>query len=418
MTVSQRIRDAMAGGSWIRRMFEEGIALKQQYGEENVFDLTLGNPVVEPPVAFKEELRRWVHASEPGMHRYMPNAGYPETRTAVASALSHETGLDIESDHVLMTVGAAGGLNVVLKTVLNPGDEVIVWAPYFVEYLFYIDNHGGVSRIVETDEGFAPSLEALEENLTRRTRAVIVNSPNNPTGVLYPADLLTKMGEVLSRKEGEFGSRIYLISDEPYRKIIYDGLTYPFVFHHYPRSIVVSSHSKDLAVPGERIGYVAIGPQVEDAEGVMDGLVFCNRTLGFVNAPALMQHVVTGLQEATVDVADYQRKRDFLHTALTDMGYSVVRPQGAFYMFPRSPVPDEMDFIGELRKHNVLAVPGRGFGRSGHVRISYCVEDRTIEGSLEGFREVARHYGLPNRSTATRPARRSPSAGRNQAAGR
>jgi aspartate aminotransferase len=410
VAVSERIRNAMAGGSWIRRMFEEGIALKQQYGEENVFDLTLGNPVVEPPVAFKEELRRWVDASGPGMHRYMPNAGYPETRTAVAQALSAETGLAIGAEHVLMTVGAAGGLNVVLKTILNPGDEVIVWAPYFVEYLFYIDNHGGVSRIAETDEGFLPGIDALEENLTRRTRAVIINSPNNPTGVLYPADLLASIGEVLSKKEGELGSQIYLISDEPYRKLIYDGLTYPFVFHHYPRSIVVSSHSKDLAVPGERIGYVAISPQVDNGEELMDGLVFCNRTLGFVNAPALMQHVVAGLQKATVDVADYQRKRDFLHAALTEMGYSVVRPQGAFYMFPKSPVPDEMDFLSELRKHNVLAVPGKGFGRSGYVRISYCVEDRTIEGSLRGFREVARHYGLPNWNTATGPAKHSPSA--------
>ena len=203
------------------------------------------------------------------------------------------------------------------------------------------------------------------------------------------------------------GSQIYLISDEPYRKLIYDGLTYPFVFHYYPRSIVVSSHSKDLAVPGERIGYIAISPQIEDAHELMDGLVFCNRTLGFVNAPALMQHVVAGLQEATVDVADYQRKRDFLHAALTDMGYSVVRPQGAFYMFPMSPVPDEMAFLNELRKHNVLAVPGRGVGRSGYGRISYCVEDRTIEGALRGFREVARHYGLPNRNTVSNPATHS-----------
>ena len=410
MAISERIRDAMAGGSWIRRMFEEGIALKQQYGEENVFDLTLGNPVVEPPTAFKEELRRWVEVSAPGMHRYMPNAGYPETRAAVARALSTETGLTVGAEQILMTVGAAGALNVVLKAILNPGDEVIVWAPYFVEYLFYVDNHGGIARIAETDEGFLPTVAALEENLTRRTRAVIVNSPNNPTGVLYPAELLARIGEALSRKEVEWDSRIYLISDEPYRKLIYDGLTYPFVFHHYPRSIVVSSHSKDLAVPGERIGYIAISPQLDDGAEVMDGLVFCNRTLGFVNAPALMQHVVAGLQEATVDVADYQRKRDFLHAALTEMGYSVVRPQGAFYMFPRSPVPDEMDFVGELRKHNVLAVPGRGFGRSGYVRISYCVEDRTLEGSLRGFREAARHYGLSNQSGETGQGNRSPSA--------
>ncbi len=394
MTVSRKTREAMQRGSWIRRMFEEGIVLKQQYGEDNVFDLTLGNPVVEPPTAFKEELKKWADAPVPGMHRYMPNAGYPETRAAVAQALSEETGLALSAEHMLMTVGAAGGLNVVLKTILNPGDEVIVWAPYFVEYLFYIDNQGGFSSIAETDDSFLPTPSALEEALSPRTRAVIINSPNNPTGVLYPSGLLAEMGKLLTKQEAKFGSQIYLVSDEPYRKLIYDGLSYPFIFHYYPRSIVVSSHSKDLAIPGERIGYIAISPQLENGEEVMDGLVFCNRTLGYVNAPALMQHVVTSLQKATVDVADYQRKRDYLHSALTDMGYSVVMPQGAFYMFPKSPVLDEMDFLAELRKQNILAVPGKGFGRSGYIRISYCIEDKTIEGSLPGFREVARHYGL------------------------
>jgi len=282
----------------------------------------------------------------------------------------------------------------VLKTILNPGDEVIVWAPYFVEYLFYIDNQGGLSSIAETNDSFLPTISALEEALSPRTRAVLINSPNNPTGVLYPGKLLAEMGKLLTKQEAKFGSQIYLVSDEPYRKLIYDGLTYPFIFNYYPRSIVVSSHSKDLAIPGERIGYIAISPQVENSEEVMDGLIFCNRTLGFVNAPALMQHVVTSLQKATVDIADYQRKRDYLHGALTDMGYSVVLPQGAFYMFPKSPVPDEMDFLAELRKHNILAVPGKGFGRSGYIRISYCIEDKTIEGSLTGFREVAHHYGL------------------------
>ena len=394
MVISHKISEAMQRGSWIRRMFEEGIALKQQYGEDNVFDLTLGNPVAEPPTAFKEELKKWADAPVPGMHRYMPNAGYPETRAAVAQALSEETGLALSAEHVLMTVGAAGGLNVVLKTILNPGDEVIVWAPYFVEYLFYINNQGGFSSIAETDDSFLPTLSAFEEALSPRTRAVIINSPNNPTGVLYPSGLLAEMGKLLAKQEAKFGSQIYLVSDEPYRKLIYDGLIYPFIFNYYPRSIVVSSHSKDLAIPGERIGYVAISPQIENGEEVMDGLVFCNRTLGFVNAPAMMQHVVTSLQKATVDVADYQRKRDYLHGALTDMGYSVVLPQGAFYMFPKSPVPDEMDFLAELRKHNILAVPGKGFGRSGYIRISYCIEDKTIEGSLPGFREVARHFGL------------------------
>lgn len=401
--VARRVRDAMQSGSWIRRMFEEGMQLKEQYGADNVFDLTLGNPVVEPPRVFKEELARWASASDAGLHRYMPNAGYPETRAAVAQALSEETGLAVASDHVLMTVGAAGGLNVVLKALIDPGDEVIVWAPYFVEYLFYIDNHGGVAVVAETDEGFLPTPSALEEKLSPRTKAVIINSPNNPTGVLYPGELLAQMSGLLSQKEAEFGTEVYLISDEPYRKLIYDGLIYPPVFHYHPRSIVVSSHSKDLAIPGERIGYAAISPQMQNGQELMEGMVFCNRTLGFVNAPALMQHVVASLQQATVDVGDYQRKRDRLYQALTDMGYNVVRPQGAFYMFPQSPVPDEMQFIAQLRRHNILAVPGKGFGRSSHIRISYCVEDGTIEGALPGFRQVAVEHGLVPHGAPTAP---------------
>lgn len=394
MTIAKKINDAAGRGSWIRRLFEEGIALKSQYGEDNVFDLTLGNPVMEPPPAFKKELKKWVESSMPGKHRYMPNAGYPETRSAVAQTLSEETGLAVRADHVIMTIGAAGGLNVVLKTLLDPGDEVIIWAPYFVEYLFYIDNYSGKSRIAETDENFQPTLATLEEHLNRRTKAIIINSPNNPTGVVYSSKLLAEMGKLLAKKEAEFSSRLYLISDEPYRKLTYDGLAHSCVFHYYPRSIVVYSHSKDLAIPGERIGYVALNPDLEGDKEVMEGLIFCNRILGFVNAPALMQHVIASLQNATVNVAEYQRNRDYLYDALTDMGYSMVKPQGAFYMFPQSPAPNDMDFLAELRKYNILAVPGQGFGRSGHIRISYCVNDRTLEGSLTGFKEVARHYGL------------------------
>jgi len=394
MTIAKKISDAAERGSWIRRLFEEGIALKHQYGEDNVFDLTLGNPVMEPPPAFQKSLKRWVEAPLPGKHRYMPNAGYPETRSAVAQALSEETGLAVGADHVIMTIGAAGGLNVVLKALLDPGDEVIIWAPYFVEYLFYIDNYNGKSRIAETDENFQPTLAALEENLNQRTKAIILNSPNNPTGVVYSGKLLAGISKLLTKKEAEFGSKLYLISDEPYRKLIYDGLAHTCVFHHYPRSIVVHSHSKDLAIPGERIGCVVLNPELEGSKEVMEGLIFCNRILGFVNAPALMQHVVTSLQKTAVNVAEYQRKRDYLYDALTDMGYSMVKPQGAFYMFLQSPVPDEMDFLIELRKYNILAVPGRGFGRSGYIRLAYCVDDRTLENSLTGFKEVARHYGL------------------------
>lgn len=376
----------MERGSWIRKMFEDGIALKREFGEENVFDLSLGNPIMEPPPEFFDELRRFANSPVPGMHRYMPNAGYPETRDAVAYQLRVETGLDFTGDDILMTCGAGGGLNVVLKTLLNPGDEVVIFAPYFVEYHFYADNHGGSCRVVQPDESFYPDLEAFEEAINPSTKVVLVSSPNNPTGVLYPPAVLERMGEIIRSKEEQLGLDIYLVSDEPYRKILFDGLEYPHIFHHHDRSIVATSHSKDLALPGERIGYVAVHPECEGKDQLIGGLTFCNRTLGFVNAPALMQNIVKSLQSAVVDVGAYQAKRDFMYENLTNMGYSLVKPQGAFYLFPHSPIEDDVKFVDELRRHNVLVVPGRGFGMPGYFRISYCVDDRTLEGSIEGFR--------------------------------
>ncbi len=386
MAVAKKVQKFMAQGSWIRKMFEEGIALKRQYGEDNVFDLSLGNPIMEPPPEFFVELRRIAERPTPGMHRYMPNAGYVETRAAVAAQLREETGLSFTQNEIVMTCGAGGALNVVLKTLLDPGDEVIIFAPYFVEYHFYADNHGGTCRVVPPDERFYPDLAALEASFTDRTRVVLVNSPNNPTGVVYGADLLSRIGDIIRQKEQEFGREIFLVSDEPYRRILFDGLEYPHIFRFHVRSIVATSHSKDLALPGERIGYIAVHPQYEDRAELADGLTFCNRTLGFVNAPALMQHIVKALQSVTVNVAEYQAKRDFLFRGLTEMGYSVVRPQGAFYMFPRCPIPDDVAFVAELQRHNVLVVPGRGFGVPGYFRISYCVSDRTLEGALAGFR--------------------------------
>ena len=388
MPIASKISRLMDQGSWIRRMFEEGIELKRQYGEENVFDLSLGNPIVEPPAEFFEELRRLANDPEPGAHRYMPNAGYGWVRAAVAAQLAEETGLPFGEDHALMACGAGGALNVTLKTLLDPGDEVVAFAPYFVEYLFYADNHGGVCKVVPPDERFLPDMEAFREALGDRTRVVIINSPNNPTGVLYPEETLAEIGEAIRDAEREHGTEIYLVSDEPYRRILFDGLEYPHVFHHHERAIVATSHSKDLALPGERIGYVAIHPRCPDGERLMDGLVFCNRTLGFVNAPALMQRIVARLQDVTVDVADYQRKRDFLYGALTDIGYEVTRPDGAFYMFPRSPVEDDVAFVAELQRRRLLAVPGAGFGLGGHFRISYCVDDATLEGAIPAFRDA------------------------------
>ena len=394
MSMSDNVRQQMVEGSWIRRMFEEGNALKALHGSDKVCDFSLGNPIVEPPAEFKAEFRRLADNPIPGMHRYMANAGYEETRTAVAAELQRETGVTISFRDVVMTCGASGAMNVVLKALLNPGEEVIVFAPYFVEFLGYIDNHGGKPRVVRCDRGFLPDLDKLAQAIGPQTKAVILNSPNNPTGVVYPESLIRGLGEVLARKEAELGTQIYLISDEPYRRILFDGLVPVPVFQYYHNSVVVASHSKDLALPGERIGYAALNPESDEHDDLMAGFIHCNRVLGFVNAPALMQHLVRNLQNVTVSVPEYEKKRDLLYRELTGMGYDVVRPQGAFYMFPKAPVDDDVEFVRELLSLLILAVPGRGFGAQGHFRISYCVADRTIENSLEGFRKAAARYGL------------------------
>ena len=394
MPISDKVRSFVEQGGWIRRMFETGVDLKAQYGEDNVFDLSLGNPVVEPPPEFHMELLRLAQRPIAGMHRYMPNAGYPETRKAVADGLAVETGLQFDAGHIVMTCGAAAALNVVLKTILNPGQEVIILSPYFVEYVYYVDNHGGTTVTVATAPDFQLDLGAIEAAITPKTRALIINSPNNPSGAVYPAEKLRGLGELLNSKQREYGGEIFIISDEPYRRIIYDGLAYPQVFPHYLNTVVVNSHAKDLALPGERIGYIAINPGYPGAEELADGLTFCNRSLGFVNAPALMQHLVRSLQGASVDAGDYQRKRDYLYGRLTELGYSVTKPQGAFYFFPKSPLEDDVALVDALQEWNVLTVPGRGFGTPGYFRISYCVEDRVLEGALEGFARAAERFGL------------------------
>ena len=386
MAVSKKIKQFMEQGSWIRRMFEEGIALKRQYGEENVFDLSLGNPIMQPPPEFYDELRRIANDPPPGLHRYMPNAGHVETRAAIADELTCETALPFTADDVLMTVGAGGALNVVMHTLLDPGDEVVIFAPYFVEYFFYADNHGATCKVVPADENFLPDLDALADAIGPKTRIVLTSSPNNPTGVVYGREVIAEMGRIIRKREAELGTEVFLVSDEPYRKILFDGLEYPHIFEHHVRSVVATSHSKDLALPGERIGFIAVHPEYSDKEELIDGLTFCNRTLGFVNAPALMQHIVKNLQSVTVDVSTYEAQRDFMYEALTDIGYKVVKPQGAFYMFPKAPIDDDVKFTDMLRENRVLVVPGTGFGGPGHFRISYCVSDATLEGSLPGFR--------------------------------
>jgi aspartate aminotransferase len=384
----------MASGSWIRRMFEEGAILKKQYGEKNIFDLSLGNPIMEPPTEFFRELKEIAEHPTPGMHRYMSNAGYTETRAIVAEQLALETGIKFTANDVIMTHGAAGALNVVLKTILNHGDELIIFAPYFAEYVHYVDNHYGVSRILSTDEQFAPRVDELEKAINKKTKAVLINSPNNPSGAVYSKECLRAIGDVLRKKETELGTHILLISDEAYRKLIYDGLEYPFPVHHHRNSIITTSHSKDLALPGERIGYIAVHPECHGQEELVNGFIHVNRTLGFVNASALMQHIVRHLQGVTVSITEYQRKRDFIYDNLSAMGYSMVKPQGAFYLFPKSPLEDDVEFVRELQKLKVLTVPGQGFGTPGYFRIAYCVEDAVLEGSLNGLREAARKFGI------------------------
>jgi len=350
---------------------------------------------VEPPEAFREELLKLATAPIQGMHRYMNNAGYQETRDAVAKMLAAASDLPVQGSQVVMTCGAGGALNSVLKTILNPGDEVIILAPFFVEYRFYIDNHGGVPVQVWTDrDTFQLDIPAIAQAITAKTRAIIICSPNNPTGVIYPAESLAQLGEAVSAKEKEFGRQICVISDEPYAKIAYDGKSVPNIFRYVANSVIVTSHSKDLALPGERIGYLAANPRMNAVEKFVEGTVFSNRVLGFVNAPALMQRLVAGLQHVSVDIGAYQAKRDLFYQALTGMGFQMVRPDGAFYLFPKSPLADDVEFVKIAQRHRILLVPGAGFGAQGFFRIAYCVDQKMIERSLDAWRNLAREVGL------------------------
>jgi aspartate aminotransferase len=392
MAIAVKIGGFLSQSSLIRKMFEEGLELKKQYGPQNVYDFSLGNPDVPPPRLFQEELERIVSAEIPGKHAYMPNAGYPETRQAVAEHLCRVHGKPLNVDSVVMTCGAGAALNVIFRTLLDPGDEVLAPAPCFVEYGFYVDNAGGIPRVIPSLEAFSLDLAGLEAAMTRRTKAVLINYPNNPTGKVYDEASLRGLADLLERKSREFGRTIYLVSDEPYSDIVYDGVVVPSVLALYPASLIASSYSKTLSLAGERIGYIAVNPEVEDAEVLTAGLVLGNRMLGFVNAPALMQRVGARLQGVTVDTEVYRRKRDRFCDGLRAAGYELTTPQGAFYLFPKAPVPDDKAFVQALKAQRVLTVPGSAFLGPGHFRIAYCVADEVIERSLEGFAAAIQPY--------------------------
>lgn len=392
MAIAPKIKAFMEKSSWIRKMFEQGAQLKAEFGPENVFDFSLGNPNLDPPPAFHRTLRDLLAEPAAGLHAYMANAGVPQTRQAVAGFLSAEHGLPFTENEIIMTCGAAGAINAVFRALLSPGDEIIILAPFFVEYLFYADNFQAVPKIVSSTPDFLPDLAAIENALTPQTKAVLINSPNNPTGRVYPAAAVSGLGELLRKRKQEKGQDIYLISDEPYRKIVYDGIQVPSIFQAYTESIVVTSYSKDLSIPGERIGYLAVNPQAPDRVELINAMTLTNRIMGFVNAPALMQRALIRLQGQTVDIGLYQKKRDLFCRGLTRAGYQFNVPEGAFYLFPRTPIPDDVAFVQALQEEKILTVPGTGFGAPGFFRIAYCVADDVIERSLPGFERVMKKF--------------------------
>jgi aspartate aminotransferase len=392
MPVAKKIAEASQCSSWIRKMFEEGTRLAEIHGCDAVSDFGIGNPNLEPPKEFKEALIELLSDPAPGKHGYMPNAGYLETREAVAAYLTQDQAVPVQADNVVMTCGAGGALNVILKAILDPGDEVIVSRPYFVEYGSYVDNHGGVLRLVDARPDFDLDPGAIEAAIGPQSRAVLINSPNNPTGKVYPEATLEALGEMLRRKSAETGRIIYLVSDEPYRRIVYDGVRVAPAMAAYGNTIIASSYSKELSLAGERIGYVAASPSIPGLSDLMTGLILANRVLGFVNAPALMQRVVVRLQGVTVDVAPYKRNRDILCEELTKAGFTVYKPQGAFYLFPKSPLEDDVAFCRELQQKLVLVVPGSGFGMPGYFRMAYCVAPEVVDRALPAFREIGAKY--------------------------
>ncbi|MDI6741926.1 MAG: pyridoxal phosphate-dependent aminotransferase [Smithella sp.] len=388
MSIAKKIKSSMSQSSMIRKMFEEGILLKKKYGADHVYDFSLGNPNVEQPKEFKRELIKLAAENIPLKHGYTPNAGYPETRQAISGKISKKTGLKVSADHIVMSCGAGGALNVILKALLDPGDEVIVLKPFFVEYPFYIENYNGVIKYVNTKSDFSLDIEAIGRSINKRTKAIIINSPNNPTGRVYSKKNITELARLLSRKGRALKKPIYLISDEPYAEIVYDGVKVPSLLNAYQNSIIAYSYSKTLSLPGERIGYIAVNPKIHEAGELINALILCTRILGFVHAPALMQRIVARLQNAAVDVKIYRKKRDLLCKGLARAGYKFAKPEGAFYLFVKSPIPDDVEFVKMLLKKNILVVPGSAFGGLGYFRIAYCVDDATIVNAMKGFAEA------------------------------
>lgn len=394
--IAKKMVKYVEGSSVTRAMFEEGKKMAQQFGAENVYDFSLGNPSVEPPVAVKDAVMEVLQEEEPCfVHGYMNNSGYEDVRSAIAESLNKRFQTAFTSENILMTVGAAGGLNVILKTLLDPGDEVIAFAPYFGEYNNYVANFDGKMVVVSPNPpDFMPKLAEFEEKITARTKAVIINNPNNPTGVVYSEEMIQDMADILEKKQKEFGTAIYLISDEPYRELVYDGTEVPYLTKYYANTVVGYSYSKSLSLPGERIGYLVIPSDVDDFENVLCAANIANRILGYVNAPSLMQRTVARCLDAATDMSIYDGNRKMLYDALTEYGYECVKPKGAFYLWVKTLEPDDGAFAARAKEYNLLLVPGYSYMCPGYVRIAYCVDPAMIQRSLPAFKKLAESYGI------------------------
>ena len=393
--IAEKMKNMVANSSAIRAMFEEGNRLASIYGAENVFDFSLGNPNVPAPEAVKKAIIELLDENDPVvLHGYTnSNSGYADVRETVANSLNERFGTNFEGKNIIMTVGAAGGLNVILKTLINPGDEVITFAPYFGEYRSYTNNYDGVLvEISPNTVDFQPKLDEFEQKITPKTKAVIVNTPNNPTGVVYSEATIQKLAAIMEAKQKEYGTDIYLISDEPYRELVYDGVEVPYLTKYYANTIVGYSYSKSLSLPGERIGYLVIPDEVTDSEDVCSAANVATRILGFVNAPTLQQKLVAKCINEKTDISFYDRNREALYNGLRDCGFECIKPEGAFYLFVKSPIADEKEFCAVAKKYNLLLVPGSSFGFPGYVRLAYCVAYETIINSLPKFKELSKEY--------------------------